>query len=349
MASSSFITTSIADLKPIQKANSPTRAYWVDIAKGISISLVVFWHVASVKFAVNEALVYLRMPLFFFVAGLFARALFARGNEALFLHKVLHFIYLFVVWSAVLTLLVHLPRSVFKDDSVLIPLASLLKIFINPPQTLWFIYALAVAFSIAMITRKMPILVVLSISLFLYFWSVSNGNWSDPLFYDRVIRLFPFFYIGIFSFALCDSILYRFKDLWVFAFPLFLVLSYSVYHSSFSSNGLVTFLTSCFGLFSALTFARSINSNVVGAVFKWVGMCSLFIYVLHRIVQFYAINLLEVIGLTDDGNMLYQIVFTLLLSAFIVYSSAVFGSWLTKSEKTAWLFTYPSKKKPLVL
>ena len=47
------------------------RLEHIDAAKGLSIFLVVYWHAVDNRLVMNEALWMLRMPLFFFVSGLF--------------------------------------------------------------------------------------------------------------------------------------------------------------------------------------------------------------------------------------------------------------------------------------
>ena len=55
-----------------QTPTSPSRLAHIDAAKGVSIFLVVYWHAVDARLIFNEALWMLRMPLFFFVSGLFA-------------------------------------------------------------------------------------------------------------------------------------------------------------------------------------------------------------------------------------------------------------------------------------
>ncbi len=78
------------------------RLLWPDIAKGTSISLVVYWHTVEDSLPLNEALIFLRMPLFFFIAGLFIRSSFFAGNERKFAGRVGRFLWLCGLWAVLL-------------------------------------------------------------------------------------------------------------------------------------------------------------------------------------------------------------------------------------------------------
>ena len=49
-----------------------SRLAWPDIAKAISIILLVAWTIIGDRYHVSELLIFVRMPLFFFVSGMFA-------------------------------------------------------------------------------------------------------------------------------------------------------------------------------------------------------------------------------------------------------------------------------------
>ncbi|NAZ80208.1 acyltransferase family protein [Kineococcus sp. R8] len=87
------------------------RVAWVDSARGLAIVLVVLYHSANwlssvglpVRewLAVNDALVSVRMPLFFTTAGLFAAKWFTAGWGPLWRAKLSLYLWVLLVWSAV--------------------------------------------------------------------------------------------------------------------------------------------------------------------------------------------------------------------------------------------------------
>lgn len=83
------------------------RERWVDIAKGIAIVLVVFYHavmftaelgIANPWDRINTALDTFRMPLFFFMSGLMATRAVQLSYSLLFRRRMLRLLYLYVLW-----------------------------------------------------------------------------------------------------------------------------------------------------------------------------------------------------------------------------------------------------------
>ncbi|MEL7540907.1 MAG: acyltransferase family protein, partial [Pseudomonadota bacterium] len=75
------------------------RLAHIDAAKGVSIFLVVYWHAVDDRLVFNEALWMLRMPLFFFVSGLFAAKALELDWRAFLSNKVGNILYLYVFWT----------------------------------------------------------------------------------------------------------------------------------------------------------------------------------------------------------------------------------------------------------
>ena len=82
------------------------RVAWADIAKAFSMILLVAYTLAGDHLYLNEMLTYVRMPLFFFVSGLFGyRVVTATSFRELMRDKVTNFIYLYVLWEFILYLI----------------------------------------------------------------------------------------------------------------------------------------------------------------------------------------------------------------------------------------------------
>lgn len=277
-----FWKSSVADLKPINQE----RELWVDIAKGISICLVVLWHVVGERFFLSESLILVRMPLFFFVAGLFARKVFSdRASNSQVIYKFSNFIYLYVLWALIAYILTTLPVQLRNDG---IDLSSITQMFYNPVRTLWFIYALFFAFLIVFVFRKLPILIVLILFIVGYYFAAIDGNWRDVDFFIRVFRLIPFFLLGVISFSIAKSFVVNFNKVWFLFLPVALFLANFVYGSdALRANPFVTFLVSLFGIFSVLLFSYWVSFFSFSKFIAAAGLGSLYIYVVHRVTQFY--------------------------------------------------------------
>ncbi|GGA48089.1 acyltransferase family protein [Pelagibacterium lentulum] len=126
------------------------RHNWVDIAKGISIILVVMMHAT---FGVGEAtervgfMHYVlgfaapfRMPEFFLISGLFLSAVIARPWRHYADRRIVHYIYFYALWAIILIGFKHL--LVDRDPAGTV--AMLASAIYEPYSILWFIYALAV-------------------------------------------------------------------------------------------------------------------------------------------------------------------------------------------------------------
>lgn len=179
------------------------RIDWIDAVKGLTIILVVTKH-ATYNDAIalgrmpylfnylSELTVPFRMPLFFLVGGLFAMRALREPLREFIDKKVLHFVYFYVLWSFIqIGIKLALPGeghwAVRVSDLALIPL--------EPFGLMWFIYALAVFFIVARLTRDVPKPLILAAALALYFAKVDTG-WTMP---DEFARRFIFFVSGVYG------------------------------------------------------------------------------------------------------------------------------------------------------
>ncbi|MEV4497718.1 pyridoxal-5'-phosphate-dependent protein subunit beta [Micromonospora arborensis] len=151
------------------------RAEWADAAKGFCIILVVLWHVVVKDYlqfdwhvgvpvpglwgTLGEQFLPLRMPLFFTISGVFAANAAQRPWRVVARSRIAGFLYLYAVWllihTAILAAAPELPT-----DRATSPLGLLEQLTITP-SNLWYLYALALYFTIAKATRRVPRVLVL--------------------------------------------------------------------------------------------------------------------------------------------------------------------------------------------
>jgi uncharacterized membrane protein YcfT len=141
------------------------REGWIDVAKGIAIMLVVFFHAVMYSLQLDLAqgwvrftytLDTFRMPMFFFMSGLLAqRAVQQQPFPYLFRKRMLLLLYLYVLWCCLQRLFSWAlpPSSLHPSPS---SWTDLLTIFVFPHPNLWFIYALPIFFAVAWATRRLP-------------------------------------------------------------------------------------------------------------------------------------------------------------------------------------------------
>ncbi|MFF0251362.1 acyltransferase family protein [Micromonospora zamorensis] len=167
----------IEQLSPTEPrpAGPSQRAEWADAAKGACIILVVLWHVVVKDYlqidwhvgipvpglwgTLGEQFLPLRMPLFFTISGVFAANAAQRPWRVVARSRIAGFLYLYAVWllihTAILAAAPQLPTD--RATSAL----GLLEQLTITPSNLWYLYALAVYFTIAKATRRAPRALVL--------------------------------------------------------------------------------------------------------------------------------------------------------------------------------------------
>jgi uncharacterized membrane protein YcfT len=157
------------------------RTLWADAAKGVLILLVVLWHVITKHYlkidwrlsapvpgawgALTEQLLPLRMPLFFTISGMFAAGAVDRPWRVLGRSKVARFLYLYVVWLVVHTVILAFVPDF--DTARATSVTGLLAQLTITPSNLWYLYALALYFAVAKTVRRLPTALVLGAALVL--------------------------------------------------------------------------------------------------------------------------------------------------------------------------------------
>lgn len=264
--------------------NMKERETWVDIAKGISIFLVVLWHAKrdgdTVLFYINqfsEGLIFLRMPLFFFVSGFFIKKSLNLDYKTFFRLKILNIVYLYFLWGNILVFVYNLIRS----KTVIIH--NPLEVFYNPPPTLWFLFALAIGILFTYLISRIPIKYGLVLMIGMYLVSSHNAEWRNVDFLIRTGRLVPFMYIGMVLFPYLQIFVKKYYKLG-FLILIVPLLCYFVMFSTLSKYGLVTLIVSLMAITIMCCFCCFLSKYKCKNLFLKIGENSLYIYVLHRYV-----------------------------------------------------------------
>lgn len=128
------------------------RTLWVDYAKALGITLVVYGHVTrglynaqipmneSVFKLIDQVIYSFHMPLFFFLSGLFFyNSLRKRGFKGLIANKLDSIFYLYIIWSVLqggITLIFH------QLANTPATLEDVINLFWEPRAQFWFLYSL---------------------------------------------------------------------------------------------------------------------------------------------------------------------------------------------------------------
>ncbi|MGC4796145.1 acyltransferase family protein [Micromonospora saelicesensis] len=151
------------------------RAQWADAAKGVCIILVVLWHVVVKDYlqidwhigvpvpgfwgTLGEQFLPLRMPLFFTISGVFAANAAQRPWRVVARSRIAGFLYLYAVWLLIHTVVLAAAPELPTDRAT--SALGLLEQLTITPSNLWYLYALALYFTIAKLTRRAPRVLVL--------------------------------------------------------------------------------------------------------------------------------------------------------------------------------------------
>ncbi len=311
------------------------RVAWADIAKAFSMILLVAYTLAGDHLYLNEMLTYVRMPLFFFVSGLFGyRVVTATSFRELMRDKVTNFIYLYVLWEFILYLTTKVASLYLRGWPPLDNL-RMLSLLWDPLFNIWFLYALAIAFLIAWLLRAAPAWAVLVGSIVVYCVSVATDAWTGMPFIERLARLFPVFWLGLMFRPLVFRLVERHWRLWPLALALFLVAAYAVYPSPWTHVGPLTLAISLTGIAGFLLLARHVSAyETLAAPLRYIGGATLYIYVMHKIVIFYSDLAMTFTGTHFYGEELVQLLVTVPLCAVV-------GRWIAAQPALGWLFAAP--------
>lgn len=193
-------------------ASGKARLDWVDMAKGLSIFLVVTMYCAAsvgedtgqtgvLHWTIAFAMPF-RMPEFFLLSGLFLNQVIERPWKAYADRRVVHYAYFYALWA-----LIHIlfkQALIARDPSG--AAAWLALAIVEPYGVLWFIYMLAVFGLVAKFLHeiKAPYWGVLAVAAVLQMASIHTGSYLV----DQFAEYFVYFYAGaIFAprlFALAD-------------------------------------------------------------------------------------------------------------------------------------------------
>jgi uncharacterized membrane protein YcfT len=177
-----------------------SRLDWVDMAKGLSIFLVVTMYCAASVGEDTGRIGFLhwtiafatpfRMPEFFLLSGLFLSQVLDRPWKAFADRRVVHYAYFYALWAVI--------HIVFKEALIARDFggaaSSLAWAVVEPYGVLWFIYMLAVFGLAAKFLHeiKAPAWGVLAVSAILQMSSIHTGSYLI----DQFAEYFVYFYAG---------------------------------------------------------------------------------------------------------------------------------------------------------
>jgi uncharacterized membrane protein YcfT len=315
------------------------RVDWADAAKAVSIILLVLWTLEGFGLYFNQMFILARMQLFFFVSGLFAwRVITSTDLETFLREKVGNLVYLYVLWATLLFVSVDLVAWAWWGREVEAwPQVALLW---QPYVPTWFFYGLAIAFLVAWLCRTLPIALVAAVSLVAYWVAVATGDWMSIPVFERVVRYFPYFWLGLAMRPAIFALVERYWRFWPVPVALYLALSYFAISSPWNSFPPLPFVVTAIGIAGMLMFSAQLaRLPLVARPLAIVGASTLYIYATQHVTLFYLLRVAGKAGLERSDITVPALV-------IIVAWGTIFGRWAARTQGLRWLFRAPWLGQP---
>lgn len=188
--------------EPPRRPPPAAREPWLDVARGVTILLVVLLHADLMLEEVGErsmpvhllalSLYPLRMPLFFLVSGILAAGMLARPAGRVLRDRVLHYLWVWGLWTALGYGLVNawaIPATGLENIGHMFdPRTDPLVHLRTSSNWAWFLYALALFFGLALLLRRLPAGLHMAIAVMLAIPGLFD--WGDT----RELRVLDRFY-----------------------------------------------------------------------------------------------------------------------------------------------------------
>lgn len=318
------------------------RLAWVDSGRGIAITLVALFHstnwIAGTGLPVlgwsdaNAVLSSLRMPMFFVLAGLFAAKWLAAKWRDLFRAKVLLFGWVLVVWTVIgMVVQISGRLSAGQEINYRAAVRNVLLCLVNPPFELWFIWALAIFFLAAKLTRAVPPTAQLAVAgavsaVALTVWLTTTTT-MGPI---GSAKYYFFFLAGIYARRIILG--FASSALWVRlgVFAVWALVSVTLF--AWGARGLpgAYFINCVIGVFAGVALATWLSRC---GPLRSLGQHTLPVYLAHTPVAILiSIVILLVPGLvtvlTPVSSLVPPVVAVIAIALALLLNRATAGSWL---------------------
>lgn len=318
------------------------RVDWADYAKGLTIILVVYGHavVGVSKDVAIDATVFayamkpfsqFRMPVFFFVAGLFAAFSIRRDWPDFVDRTLLPLLYVFVLWN----LLQWGSRVAFAPfANTPIDPWRVLYFPVRPINITWFIWALAAYYLLAYLTRRWPPAPLVAAAAILAVTPVPE-DWFYV--YHQAPRFLVYFLLGLACSAWLLGLDGRGRGQALAVTGLaYLVAAPLAIHLGIDEVPLVDFAGSLLGISWVVCLCMVLAEHGRLAWLRWVGGWSLPIFVTHTIFTAGARELLLRAGWADDALAL------IVAGTLTGIALPIALAWSLRWMGVPWLFERPA-------
>jgi uncharacterized membrane protein YcfT len=342
-----------------------SRLAWVDMAKGLSILLVVMMYAAynTGKYTGETGFLHyiigfatpFRMPEFFLISGLFLAKVIDRPWRSFADRRIVHYLYFYALWMIID---IGLKVGLFAGDPVGM-LRQIAKATVQPYGVLWFIYMLALFGLVAKALRQLrvPPALVVTLSALMQLTATSAPN--------SILTYFPAYFVFFYLGAVAAPLVFRLVA-WTESQPGWAMAALLVWAAV---NGLLVFspgfavepmhMTMGLAAHPALHLALAIAGALalcMGAALlarlpamdwlRWIGQHSLVIYVAFTLPMSLFRELMLQTGLiTATGPLSLAVLIVSLVAPAVVYAATQRTGIATfLFQRPEWAHTAPAAR-----
>ena len=249
--------------------------------------------------------------------------------------------WLFVIWTPLVYYSTAFIKIVADGELTPFSIVQPLFMFLVPPLTMWFLYALGVVYFLARVTRDFDKKLMLGILIVAYVITRAEVI-PEPEHFERlfgmvrqIALLAPFFFIASYLSVPLRQLIETKAGWGLIGLGVYFVLALFITKDDFFAEPMVTFAASGLGIVSLMMILQRYSESPIVDGIAAFGQRSLFVFVLHRIPLFYFKMALE--------NTAYDASTTVRVMGAIVI---VAGCWalgeFVLSRYAKWTMTAPS-------
>ena len=320
---------------------------WIDVAKALSIVLVVLnheliyfqslgWNRSAATLTawnvVGNLFQPVRMPLFFLASGLLASSSLHRDRSTAFRKRIANHLYVYFLWALAFAVVIPRWPLLGASDGPLVVEAMRVGVGYS---LAWYLWALPVAFYIGWVTREQPAWIPITIAFLLAALPI------DHYYSANLIRCLPYFILGLRISSLADKVdAYASARHFAAALLLFLLLFAAKGDAARYLRPLTEFAGVAAGAIGCVLLSRAAPAMTRAS--RWLGKRTLAVYLL----QFPLLSLIEynIPGLVPDA-LLHSTVFAIVYPAIMTMIVVMLALWtqrLLAANRMNWLFQMPA-------
>ncbi len=345
------MSQSLQSTQTTAQVRTAKRMEWVDYAKGMAAISVVFVHVLhgviraglitneQVKFLADSWSEYsLNMPVFFFLAGLFAVSSVKKPLGDFMSDKLRTLVYPYVLWSFIA---MFVGTLAVKYTNFGMTLNDWPNVLYSPVLIYWFLYAMFILMTVFAVMNKLNIdirwFVALMVGLFLFGKTVDVYGFSEWM-----GRLFEFGIFFAFGAYFNERIKTMFdgrstRNIALIGVTALIIFAFFVAQGPNFVPPLMEALVSATGLVMAICISEVLARKDALTILRSWGRISLQIYLVH-VLAGVGFRVLLARFLHIDNGALH------LFGGWLVgINSAVFLVWFGNKIGFTYLFTFPKQ------